>query len=194
LIAATENGDRGHQNGKPDTVTDAAALLAAFRQESLAAFDRNYWPPSLGITGRLAQEYALKAARLPTLVLNTPSAASTLEELSSRLPSLVDLSRRRIQGAQTYALQTRKAFDWLSRFRTLSGIVGGAAPVDAAAVKEGARRLMAQLSLTPLDMKNDIRDVLLADFQRWPRGKFEDESLPASGVLGLLQVVATLGK
>ncbi|HXO40474.1 MAG TPA: hypothetical protein VN999_03430 [Thermoanaerobaculia bacterium] len=98
-------------------------------------------------------------------ILDTPEVELTLEAVRRNLPRLRENSRLGIQGKRQRWARNAPVFDWLSRYRTLLAI-STRTPLTPSQVDEGAGRLLRDCGLTPEQLREDIRDVLLQEWQR----------------------------
>ncbi len=115
----------------------------------------------------------LKAVRLFTPVLNTPTAERALENALSSFDQLKEFSDRRIATVHRRYQERRRVFDWVSRFRTL---VGRASEKHTSGdLRLAAQNLSSQLDLTLAQVKEDIREVLLVMWREWD---FANSTIP----------------
>ncbi len=119
----------------------------------------------------------LRSLRLVGPLLDEPNVEATLDSIRERLPELREWSGRRRQPVQSRWQQNRPVFEWVSRFRTLLG-----ASVEAGKeweeVTQAAPRLLADLQLTPEDLRHGIRDVLLVQWEDWRPQNSHEEATP----------------
>ncbi len=107
----------------------------------------------------------LRAVRLFAPVLNNPAAESALENALSSFDQLKEWSDRRIARVHHRYQERRRVFDWISRFRTL---VGRASEKHTFGdLRLAAQNLSSQLDLTPAQVREDIRGVLLEMWREW---------------------------
>jgi len=117
-----------------------------------------YWQ-----TYQLAE--TLRAAELFNPVLNTPTSEKALENALSSYDQFRKWSDDKIAAVQRRYQERRHVFDWVSRFRTLVGRACENHTFDD--LQLAARNLSSQLDLTPTQVKEDIRGVLLVMWREW---------------------------
>jgi hypothetical protein len=98
-------------------------------------------------------------------ILDTPEVELVLETLRQSLSWRRQDSLLRIQATRQRWERNARVFDWISRYRTLLAI-SSRMPITPVKVDEGAARLMRDRGLSPEQLRQDIRDVLLEEWQR----------------------------
>jgi hypothetical protein len=120
----------------------------------------------------------LRAARLFSPPLNEPGAEEALAATCRHLSDLRRLSDRGMQGIRDRWERNRPIFEWVSRYRTLLAIFADT-DEDWSKVREAAPRLLADLAVTPPQLKEAIRNILLVEWQRLkPPGRGQEEIIP----------------
>jgi hypothetical protein len=105
---------------------------------------------------------------------NWSNVERVLEQIRQRLPEEREFYELRRQATQRRWWEYRPTFEWISRFRTLLG-AWAQGPQRWEEVTHAAPRLLADLQLTPEDLRHQIRDVLLVQWERWnPRSQKDD--------------------
>jgi hypothetical protein len=101
-------------------------------------------------------------------ILDTPEVDLVLERVKQQLSMRREGSRRWIQATRQRWERNARVFDWISRYRTLLAI-STRMPITPAQVDEGAARLVQERGLSPEQIRQDIRDVMLAEWYRLHR-------------------------
>jgi hypothetical protein len=126
----------------------------------------------------------LSEAQLIEPILDTPDAVIRIDEIRRSLPQIREDSQRRLRSIRQRWQENQPIFDWISRYRTLLAI-WSQKRTEWKVMYEAASLLLSHLAITPEQLKRTIRDVLLAEWQRWEWGG--DTKARPRKLFGLLQ-------